>query len=170
MAKKKRTSAGKSPAGKGGARGASRRTTKPSAKSARKGGAPKRGSGEAEGTRRKRSWSVVTYEELEAWRERESLPKKRAAELIGVTNSTYHNWARGLAVATPNTQRKIRELIDGEGVSIGAAGASNGLQEESLRTTAQIVTTYLQTQHQDGMDPENLTKLVREVRQALLLP
>ena len=33
--------------------------------------------------RRKRAWIRVTFEELDSWRERRKIPKKRMAEILG---------------------------------------------------------------------------------------
>lgn len=137
----------------------------------------RRGSSAPDG--RARSWTVVTFEELEAWRQRHGLPKKRVADRLGVTNSTYHNWARGIAVATPATQHKIHALINGAEVVIGPRAArsdswGNGHADASdhdgsavLSSTAQIVNAYLQSRPAAKLTPEGLCQLIREVTRAL---
>ena len=118
-------------------------------------------------TRRKRAWVRVTFEELDAWRERRKIPKNRMAEKLGVTNSTYHNWARGIAVATPNTQERIRGIIDGVSGAPGSAASGGWVQSpEALATTGKIVRSYLETRPA-GMNQEKLKKLIRDVRSAL---
>ena len=122
-------------------------------------------------SRRKPAWGVVSFDELEAWRQDCGLPKKRLAGLIGVTNSTYHNWARGIAVATPNTQRKIRDMIDGGApqettAAVATEPGAPVVGSEVLSTTATIVTTYLQTT-KSQLTPDILIRLVSDVRRAL---
>jgi transcriptional regulator with XRE-family HTH domain len=114
--------------------------------------------------KRRRSWSLLTFEDLEKWREREGLPKKRAAEKLGVTNSTYHNWARGIAIPNTNTQKKLRETIDAP--PQGPDGLPIGPSDETMRALAGIVTTYLQSSP-SKVSPDDLPRLVRHVRQAL---
>lgn len=113
--------------------------------------------------RRPRAWTLVTFEEIEAWRSQRAIPKKRMAELLGVTNSTYHNWARGIAVATPNTQERIRGVLAGRNP---VTDPSAGGKAEVILATGQIVASYLRHQEQ-GLSVEGLTSIVREVRQAL---
>lgn len=121
---------------------------------------------------RTRAWTIVTFDDLEAWRERQGLPKKRVADLLGVTNSTYHNWARKIAVATPSTQQRIHALINGGGApaagSTLAAPVHNGGDSHAvLASTAQIVNAYLQAQKAQ-LTPEELCALIRSVSQALV--
>ncbi len=111
--------------------------------------------------RRPRAWNLVTFEEIEAWRSQRGIPKKRMAELLGVTNSTYHNWARGIAVATPNTQERIRGVLAGDKETTEPEGKA-----EVIRATGQIVSSYLRSQEQ-GLSVDGLTSIVREVRRAL---
>lgn len=112
--------------------------------------------------RRPREWTLVTFEEIESWRSQRGIPKKRMAEMLGVTNSTYHNWARGIAVATPNTQERIRGVLSG-----GADTSSEPEgKAEVIRATGQIVSSFLKNQD-PGMTVEGLTSIVREVRRAL---
>lgn len=129
--------------------------------SARKGASAKRRGGPS------RSWSLVTFAEMDAWRDDRNIPKKKMADLVGVTNSTYHNWARGSAVATLNTQERIRNLLDSGGV--GAVGASNGAsagRPEVISATGQIVASFLSNKKREA-SLEELTRVVREVRRAL---
>lgn len=128
---------------------------------------------------RSRAWTIVTFDELEAWRQRQNLPKKRVADLLGVTNSTYHNWARGIAVATPATQQRIFDLIRGGAVALPAARTSGivlptvgptpngaGEVEAVLSSTAQIVNAYLLGTKPD-LSTDQLCTLIREVSRAL---
>lgn len=109
-----------------------------------------------------REWKVVSFEELDAWRSRQHIPKKRMAEMVGVTNSTYHNWARGSAVATLNTQERIRDLIEKGPPALRAGEAT----PEVIQATGTIVASYLATQR-TALTVEELGRTVREVRAAL---
>ena len=151
MAKKKKHTSAKN----------SSRTTSRKAASARKGASAKRRGGPS------RSWSLVTFAEMDAWRDDRNIPKKKMADLVGVTNSTYHNWARGSAVATLNTQERIRNLLDSGGV--GAESSGNGAaggRPEVISATGQIVASFLSNKKREA-SLEELTRVVREVRRAL---
>ena len=125
----------------------------------------KRSAASGSARRRRGDWSTVTYEELDAWRAERGISKKRMAEHLGVTNSTYHNWARGTAVATPHTQARIRRLLDGVGLD-GAGAEDGGLTASSIAlATARVVRGYLQVC--PALSLEELVALVREVRAAL---
>lgn len=119
------------------------------------------------GTRRRRTreWSRVTFEALDGWRAARNIPKKKMAEMLGVTNSTYHNWARGVAVATPNTQDRILKVIGGNG-SDASGTAKSSANPEVMAATGQIVKSYLETRP-NGITVDKLVKLVRDVRAAL---
>ena len=120
------------------------------------------------GGRKKRAWSVVTFDELEAWRAVRNIPKKKMAEMLEVTNSTYHNWARGIAVATPNTQERIRRMIESDGVPVSpGTPAKSSSSVGVMETTGKIVASYLETKP-SGMTAEKLVKLVRDVKHALV--
>jgi transcriptional regulator with XRE-family HTH domain len=134
-------------------------------KRARKSSTRKKATRKKAGKKRTREWTKVTFEQLDAWREERKIPKKKMAEMLGVTNSTYHNWARGIAVATPNTQERIlgvlNETHQGNGASSGGA-----ISPDVMTATGQIVGAYLQSSP-SGMTSEALVKLVRDVRRAL---
>lgn len=114
----------------------------------------------------RRVWSIVTYEELDAWRAERNIPKKRMAEMVGVTNSTYHNWARGVAVATPNTQERIRALLQGESGPARGGAPEESPTSEIVLATGQIVAGFL-SQREAELSVDDLASLVREVRRAL---
>jgi len=88
--------------------------------------------------KRTREWTKVTFDTLDSWRAARNIPKKKMAEMLGVTNSTYHNWARGVAVATPNTQERILRVIGGESSSAANSG-NGGHNAEVMAATGQIV-------------------------------
>lgn len=118
-----------------------------------------------------RQWSIVTFEDLEAWRQQHRLPKKRVADLLGVTNSTYHNWANARAVATPTTQQKIYALIQaGPPATAGprgdGLGAHDGHHGAVLQSAAAIVSAYLRA-HGARYDVQGLCDLIKSVTRAL---
>lgn len=124
----------------------------------------------AKARRRKRAWTLVTYAELDAWREKRGIAKKKLAEILGVTNSTYHNWARGVAVATPNTQARIRKLLDEgpddfvKGVPVYHTSRKN---PATVEATGKIVESWLASQGRKKVGADELAKVVRGVKEAL---
>jgi len=66
--------------------------------------------GKASNTK-KPKWSVVTYKQIEARRTELGYSKSAMAELLSVTNSTYHNWRRGTTVPHANQQETIKTVI-----------------------------------------------------------
>jgi DNA-binding transcriptional regulator YiaG len=116
----------------------------------------------------KRRWKDVTFERFDAWRDSRKIPKNKMAEMLGVTNSTYHNWARGIAVATPNTQQRILRVItapDPNGLSTAPLNGAD-LRPDVMAATGEIVRGYLESKP-SGMTVDKLVKLVGEVRKAL---
>jgi DNA-binding transcriptional regulator YiaG len=118
--------------------------------------------------RRQPAWSLVTLEAIESWRLAAALPKNRAAEHLGVTNSTYHNWIRGRSVPPLPTQRHIQRLIAsaGAGTGNGAGSALAFSDAVSLEATSAIVSAYL-TSARAKVDAADLAGLVRAVHQAV---
>lgn len=57
------------------------------------------------------SWGVVTFEQIEARRKELGLPKSAMANGLRITNSTYHNWARGTTVPHPIQQDQIKAAL-----------------------------------------------------------
>lgn len=156
-------------------------------KKTRRGRGPgRRGAGRGANDPRKPEWSIVTFDELEGWRAKNDVPKKRLAHLIGVTNSTWHNWARGKATATLATQRRIRAILDGKDPEVlraarepsrrvgrearagrGAAytdGVSS--RSESVTAAASIVNTFQQT-HAKSLSREQVLEFLRDVLRVL---
>ncbi|MCA8923387.1 MAG: helix-turn-helix transcriptional regulator [Planctomycetes bacterium] len=114
---------------------------------------------------------MITFAQIEQWRTERKLPKRRMAEVLGVTNSTYHNWARGKAVPTVNAQRKLLAALSGDTKTPTPRPAraqplpvSEG--SEALRAAASIVNTYLET-HPGKLEPAQFTQLVRDVLEAV---
>jgi len=152
-----------------------KKTTAAKTTAAKKTAAKKKTTAAQKKLARRPEWSEVTYEQMEEWRKAQGLPKKRFANVIGVTNSTYHNWARGIAVATYNTQRKIRDIIEGrilpsaDGRTAPArlgSRANGGGPTDVIGATADIVNTYQQT-HAGKMSRADLLALIRDVRAVL---
>lgn len=144
----------------------------------------KRGSARKPKDGRQPTWSLVTFPEIEAWRAEHQVPKKTLAQLLGVTNSTWHNWQRGKSVATVSAQKRMKTLMqDGAGKleellerrqELSGSGrerrrarnghASRGGDGELL-AVGTIVAAYLSKR--GGLDPTELTDLIRSVRAAL---
>ncbi|MCA8920294.1 MAG: helix-turn-helix transcriptional regulator [Planctomycetes bacterium] len=124
--------------------------------------------------RRRADWKHTTYAAIETWRKANHMAKYRMAELLGISNGTYHNWASGRAVPSLSTQRKIKAVISAPATSAarpasaasaspraaGSAGAPRA--SETLRAATELVNTYLQT-HPGKLSPDRFTSLVREV-------
>jgi len=121
--------------------------------------------------RRRADWKHTTFAEIEAWRKENRLPKYRTAELLGISNGTYHNWAKGRAVPSLSTQRKLKEMIaaaapGGSPAEPGSGSEGEPARNEALRAATEILNTYLQT-HPGKLSPDRFTRLVREVLMAV---
>jgi transcriptional regulator with XRE-family HTH domain len=80
---------------------------------------------------KKPRWGVVNFKQIEAKRKELGLPKSAMAENLGITNSTYHNWARGTTVPHPAQQDQIKAALDGM-----KGGASDGKAKRQGRKAA----------------------------------
>jgi DNA-binding transcriptional regulator YiaG len=60
---------------------------------------------------KKPNWSIVTYKQIEARRTELGYSKSAMASMLGVTNSTYHNWRRGTTVPHSSQQEQIADLL-----------------------------------------------------------
>lgn len=69
---------------------------------------------------KKPKWGVVNLKQIEARRKELGLSKTAMANNLGITNSTYHNWARGTTIPHPAQQDQIKAALD------SMTGASNG--------------------------------------------
>lgn len=112
----------------------------------------------------KRKWTVVSFKQIEAWREAGGLTKKGAAELLGVTNSTWHNWAGGIAIPSQTSQRRFKGLITGNGNVTRAA--SNASDAARIQATGQIVVAFLDRRG-TKVALDKLGEVVRGVKAAL---
>jgi DNA-binding transcriptional regulator YiaG len=56
---------------------------------------------------KKPKWGVISFKEIEEWREKLGLTKSGMALALEVTNSTYHNWRRGTTVPHASQQDDI---------------------------------------------------------------
>ena len=79
-------------------------------------------------TTKKPKWTVVSYKKIEAKRAEFGFSKSAMAEILGVTNSTYHNWRRGTTVPHPNQQDAIKVALDNL-----SAGASTRIAAKAPR-------------------------------------
>lgn len=111
--------------------------------------------------RKSGSWDVASYSELEVWRAEKGLPKTAVCKLLGVTCSTYHNWARGTSVATPSAQKRIRSLIDNGVFSLSPAGGN-----VPAKAIGVVVSAWVSVNKK--VSPEDLVAAVREVRKAFV--
>lgn len=118
-------------------------------------------------SRRKKSrrprWTVTTFGKIEEVRKSLRWPKLAMADLLGVTNSTYHNWASGKAVPVESRQRQIAKALERAGQS-RASGDSQAIPE-AVQATAEVVRAYLATG--ESLEPEGLVSLTRGVLAAL---
>ena len=60
---------------------------------------------------KKPKWTTVTYKQIEKKRESLGFSKSAMSQILGVTNSTYHNWRRGTTVPHPNQQEQIKSIM-----------------------------------------------------------
>lgn len=115
--------------------------------------------------KRPRAWTMLVFDDLEEWRQASGLPKKRAAEALGVTNSTYHNWARGIAIPNINTQVRLVEQIKTPWVGGQQPSDLPTPDQDSLTAVARIVEAYA-----DKVEPDDLPDFVLNVRRAITQP
>ncbi len=110
--------------------------------------------------KRKQEWTLLTFKDLEEWRERKGLSWKEAAGALGVTDGTWGNWKRKSSAPTKSTQARALEVIN-----TPAPVAEPKSTDVAMQTTAQIVTTFLAANQKVSGD--ELVKMVRGVRQAV---
>lgn len=105
-------------------------------------------------------WSAVTWDEIERFRVAHNLTNTRMAALCEVTNSTLHNWRRGMCAPTRSAQERIRGLLDGTSGQVRhqAASALNDVQLSAIRT---VVCAYIESN--PGMTPDTLVDVVGAV-------
>jgi DNA-binding XRE family transcriptional regulator len=76
---------------------------------------------------KKPKWGVVNFKQIEARRKELSLPKSTMALNLGITNSTYHNWARGATVPHESQQEQIKSALESmTGAPVDASGSRPG--------------------------------------------
>jgi len=56
-------------------------------------------------------WSLTTFNKIEKARSSLGLSKVAMSKMLGVTNSTYHNWKKGTAVPHETAQQEIVDAI-----------------------------------------------------------
>lgn len=84
-----------------------KKTSKKVAKKTTKKKATRKKTSKKASSKKQPKWSVVTYKQIEARRADLGIPKSAMAKLLGVTNSTYHNWRRGTTVPHEAQQQAI---------------------------------------------------------------
>lgn len=127
-------------------------------------------------SRRQPKWKLTTYAAIERARAELSMPKYRMAEALGVSNGTYHNWARGNAVPSLNTQKSINSTLQAlrgraapAPAKRRAATVTQELDPHPAPAAAQIVSAYL-TSHPGKVSPDALPILTSQVMDALRGP
>ena len=125
-------------------------------------------------SRRRGTWAYVTLAEIEEFRLKNHLTKKKLADLIGVTNSTIHNWYQDKAIPTPNRQRQMRSMVDGPPPrSIPTPWSPRPIRTHTtaehtatVHTAGQIVQSYLRISNK--LQPDQVKELVRGVMAGLM--
>lgn len=125
------------------------------------------------GGRKPGTWTLVTPEQIRAYRDGHRVSRVRMAQMLGCSPTSVQNWEKG-KVATTKTQLQIKELIETapsvplpsrqrQGPSLlGAREAGEGV---SLEVTGRIVTAYVAGAK--ALGTEELVGLIRGVRAAL---
>jgi DNA-binding transcriptional regulator YiaG len=124
------------------------------------------------GGRKPGEWKLVMPEQLRDYRSQHKISRARLAQMLGVSSTSVQNWETG-TVASMKIQQRLAELIAAGPAAIlpprkPASLWESGKQHQTdpaIMTTGTIVAGYLQT-HQ-GMSPDDLVGLIRNVRQAL---
>lgn len=80
-------------------------------------------------------WTLITFTKIEKARADLGLTKVRMAELLGVTNSTYHNWKKGTAVPHPGAQQEIVDAIIAAEEASGESGQTPANVGSKKRST-----------------------------------
>lgn len=123
------------------------------------------------GGRKPGEWKLVMPEQLRDYRSQHKISRARLAQMLGVSSTSVQNWETG-TVASMKIQQRLAELIAAGPSAILPPRKPASLWESgkaqtdpAITTTGTIVAGYLQT-HQ-GMSPDDLVGLIRNVRQAL---
>ncbi|MBI4122296.1 MAG: helix-turn-helix transcriptional regulator [Parcubacteria group bacterium] len=131
---------------------------------------PAKGKTAKAGRRQCGEWTIADIDDLEGWREQRRIHKKEMARMLGVTNSTYHNWLRGISVATPSTQRRIKLLMESNGsatmVPTTARSSQDAADRDAIaRTVGTIMAAYVEAD--TNLTVDQLVGTIRRVRQEL---
>lgn len=65
---------------------------------------------------RKNEWSLITFDDIAEYIERQEIAQIRFSQDLGITNSTFHNWKSGKSIPDDAMQAKIAKMI---GVTAG---------------------------------------------------
>lgn len=75
------------------------------------------------GGRKPGKWTVVTPDEIRAFRQEHQISRSRLAGALGVSSTTIQNWETDNGVAMPRLQEKVAELLK---LGPGALGTMKG--------------------------------------------
>ena len=94
------------------------------------------------------TWDLTSFDELESWRESQGHSKSAVARMLGLGNSSYHNWRH--SAPGINIQRKLRALIDG---TVDALDPKTTLSRDRIEQVAQNLkeTTQPESSREDGV-------------------
>lgn len=86
------------------------------------------GEGGHQAGRKPGAWTLVTPQEIRAFREEHEISRSRLAGALGVSSTTVQNWETNNGVAMPRLQQKVADLIKvGPGAFKGSGpGATPG--------------------------------------------
>lgn len=122
------------------------------------------------GGRKRGVWTFTTPEALIRWRTENNISRAKVARRLGVAFSAVERWENGAAVALPELQQRLAELVGEEPVDLEKFGhepsnpTSANPDEVSVIGTTAIVTEYIK---HSKLAPDTLVKLTRELRNAL---
>lgn len=120
------------------------------------------------GGRRPGVWTFTTPEAFVRWRTQNNFSRAEVARRLGVAFSAVERWEKGGAVALPETQRRLADLmcdapIEEKSFKVEPPTAASAGDVAVLGASA-IVTEYIR---HSKLSPEALVKLTRELRDAL---
>jgi transcriptional regulator with XRE-family HTH domain len=56
-------------------------------------------------------WSIVTFDDLDAWRLDHSLTQASFCRLAGISTGAYYSWRKGIYAPSDSVQRRLKKLI-----------------------------------------------------------
>lgn len=149
----------------------------------KKAAAGKRGAtGGRRGGRKPGAWTMTDPARIKAFRRENNVSRAKLAGLLGVSSTSVQNWETGAVVATTRMQAKVSELmakwseIPMQVKAVAGRPAGPALLYHAsdpvagggvIETAGKIVVGYLEAHGQRISSPDELAKLIREVRLAL---